>query len=125
MLRRRDADRDFIRDIDRSATVTIDKNRVSDIPISDLDLVGVNYSPIPMPPYTRVSYPPPRFFKLPERIITTGGGGAFKKVIPPVTDGVGVGDVGEVSLEERGKKISIYIIIGAVIIVGFLAMRRK
>jgi len=120
MLRRKDADRDFIRDIDRIADVTIDKQRVSDIPFRDVGSIGVH-----------PSIPPPRdryftcFEPFPPSKITTGIVTGFKKVIPPVTDGVGVGDVGDVTLEERGKKISIYIIIGAVIIVGFLAMRRK
>jgi len=117
MLRRRGEDRDFRHEIDRVAVVTIDKNRISDIPSGDVGLIGVH-----------PSIPPPRFRTpaglepFPHLITTTGED--FKKVIPPVADGVGVGDVGEVSLEEKGKKISIYIIIGAVIIVGFLAMRR-
>lgn len=114
MLRRRDADRDFIRDIDRIATVTIDKQRVSDIPFRDVGSIGVH-----------PSIPPPRFpIYKGHKFFPTGIVRDFKKVIPPVTDGVGVGDVGDVTLEKRGKKISIYIIIGAVIIVGFLMTRR-
>ncbi len=64
--------------------------------------------------------PPDIIVRQPPLITTTGGG--FEKVSPPAIGGVG--GVGGVELEAKGKKFSIYIIIGAVIIVGIISMRR-
>jgi len=117
MLRRdRFADR-IIRDdregIDRQSLLP--RNKIPDIPLKDVSQIRVYYPPRPLTPTGIEPFPPLK--------TTTGIVGDFREVvIPSVTDGVG--EVGGVNLKERGKKISMYIIIGAVIIIGIIAIRR-
>lgn len=63
--------------------------------------------PVVIPPKVKVTIPP---------MTTTGDG--FTKVIPPVGK-----DVDLVSPDEK-KNITMYLLIGAVVVVGFLMMRR-
>lgn len=112
------------------------RDQIPDIPlrvIHDLDDLADWALPLPPPPkvpWKVTPFPPPISGEeiprgpVPEkrRVFPFLGEGLKKvtppsPVIPPVTDG-------GAALEERGEKLSIYIIIGAVIIVGFLAMRR-
>lgn len=100
----------------RDNLVGIDKqpsllnSQIPDISIGDYGLIGVQ--PPNLPPDMIVRYPP---------LITTTVEG-FKKVEARTTTDVGV--AGGVDLEAKGKKISLYIIIGAVVIIGIIAVRR-
>lgn len=115
MLRRdRLADR-IIRDdregIDRQPPIL--RTQIPDISIGDVGLIAVQPPKLPSPS--------DRFFRYPRLVTTTHED--LRKVLPRTT--TDIGEVGRVDLETRGKKISMYILIGAVCVVGFLAMRRK
>lgn len=103
--------RDDLDGIDKQPTLI--SSKTPDISIGDME--RIQGFPTPRPIIVR--QPP---------LITTTKGGFIDvgKVISPVTGGKGVGEAGDLSLEAKGKKFSIYIIISAVIIVGIIAFRR-
>ncbi|MBA7497091.1 hypothetical protein ES702_07700 [subsurface metagenome] len=107
LRRQRLRDDDFVREIDRQ--VTVGRERIGDVAPRDVDIIGIVPPDIKPPPF--IIYPPP---------ITTTTIKDFRE-IPIAKHGQEIGTLGP----KWGKKnLTVYLIIGAVAVVGFFILRK-